>query len=334
MTYEGRVDETMLWCAGRRFNAVLANSFGSFLGIDVGTRMGLPTQWAIHESWDPVELWSVAFWWRELDPAVPASVGAAMKALQGMLFVADATRRLWAPRGPDGRCVVVPYGIDTAALERYRSGADRGALRRRLGLDPDDRVLVVVGTTEARKAQSVLVEAFAQVTDEHPDARLVFVGATWTPYTHAIRALVESLDLEERVWPVPVVDDVSPWLAAADALISASDIESMPRSVLEAMCFGLPVVATSVFGVPELLTDGVTGYLFEAKDLGAAVAALRRVLDADAAELSAVGEAGRRLVMESYDAAGYAHDVLALIEGLRHDPTRTPAEILAAHPRP
>jgi glycosyltransferase involved in cell wall biosynthesis len=163
---------------------------------------------------------------------------------------------------------------------------------------------------------------------------LAIVGATWSPYAEALRALVTNLDLHDRVSLVPVVEDVSPWFVAADALVCASDVESLPRSVLEAMCFGLPVAATSVFGLPELITDGENGYLFEAKNLGATEAVLRRVLDADRAELSAIAEAGRRLVMESYDAAGYAHDVMALIEGLRNDPTRMPSEIMATHPRP
>jgi glycosyltransferase involved in cell wall biosynthesis len=332
--YEGRVEESALWCDRQRFNAVLANSFGAFLGADVGTRMGLPTLWGIHESWDPVDIWSVAYWWRELDPAVPASVGDAMRSLQAMMFVAEATRRMWEPAGPPGRCIAVPYGIDTATLDGYRTAVGRDETRRRLGLDLDTRVLLVVGTTESRKSQTVLTAAFGQLARQYPDAQLVFVGANWTRYANALRSLAANLHLENRVWLVPVVDDVSPWFRAADVLVCAADVESLPRSVLEAMCFGLPVVATSVFGIPELITDGETGYLFEPKDLGAAVGALRRILDADPAQLSAVADAGRRLVMESYDSAGYSHDIFQLIEGLRRDPSKTPAQVLAEHPRP
>ena len=103
----------------------------------------------------------------------------------------------------------------------------------------------------------------------------------------------------------------------------------MPRTLLEALAFGLPVAATSVFGAAELLTDGETGYLFEPRDTGAAVAALRRLLSAEATELSRLAAEGRRLAAESLDSDGYARDVIALLEGLRANPTDRPAEILA-----
>ena len=63
-----------------------------------------------------------------------------------------------------------------------------------------------------------------------------------------------------------MVLDTYPWYRAADLLVSASDIESLPRSVLEAMCFRVPVLATSIFGLPELISDGETGFLFEPGD--------------------------------------------------------------------
>jgi glycosyltransferase involved in cell wall biosynthesis len=179
----------------------------------------------------------------------------------------------------------------------------------------------------------VLASAFARVVGEHPDALLVFVGDTGTPYADALRRLVHGLHIENQTRLVPVVEDIYEWYRAADVLVCASDVESLPRSVLEAMGFGTPILATSVFGLPELLTDGETGYLFEPLDLGAAVDALRRVLDVDRGSLETVAEAGRRLIVEQYDSAGYATDVVALLDGLRHDPQAKPADILAARGR-
>lgn len=331
--YEGRVAETTAWLEGRGHNAVLVNSFGSFLGADVATRLGLPTVWCIHESWTPAGIWAVAYPRHQLDPVVPATVAQAMGAVGAMIFVAEATRRLWAgAAGPD-RSVVVPYGIDTAAVGRYRDAHPRAAVRRELGLPDGARVLLVLGTTEPRKAQTMLASAFAEVAAEFPDVHLVMVGLNRTFYARVLTDLVEELGLEGRVHLVPVVADPTPWLRAADALVCASDVESLPRSVLEAMCFGLPVVATSVYGLPELLTDGRTGFLFEPADLRATVEALRRVLATDGATLSAVGEAGRRLVEAQYDSAHYAAEVLALLEGLRRAPAATPAAILSGSGR-
>jgi glycosyltransferase involved in cell wall biosynthesis len=99
--------------------------------------------------------------------------------------------------------------------------------------------------------------------------------------------------------------------------------------MLEAMSFGVPVLAASVFGVPELLTDGETGFLFEPNELDALVAALRRVLALETSELLRVGDAGRRLVLDRHDSSGYARDILRLCQGLLESPGASPEDILS-----
>ena len=66
---------------------------------------------------------------------------------------------------------------------------------------------------------------------------------------------------------IPITPDVDPWYGMADILVCASDIESLPRTVLEAMAWETPVLATSVFGLPELIDDGETGWLCEPRDM-------------------------------------------------------------------
>jgi D-inositol-3-phosphate glycosyltransferase len=95
------------------------------------------------------------------------------------------------------------------------------------------------------------------------------------------------------------------------------------------MCFGLPVVAANVFGLAELISDGENGLLFEPSDLAAAAETLGRVMAMDSDELTEVGHAGRRHILEHYDAAGYAADVLALLHGVHDDPTAEPSQIVS-----
>ncbi len=104
--------------------------------------------------------------------------------------------------------------------------------------------------------------------------------------------------MTDRCRIVPTDSDTYRWYRAADLLLSASDVESLPRSMLEAMCFGVPVVSASVFGVPELVRDGETDFLFEPNDLDALMAALQRVLALEPAELTRVGDTGQRHVLE------------------------------------
>ena len=123
-----------------------------------------------------------------------------------------------------------------------------------LGLTGFRRILLVVGTVEARKGQTLLAQAFQQIAGRHPDTALVFVGAGDTPYVLGLTEYLGLVGLNHQVRVEPVVADSNPWYRAADALVCASDVESMPRTVLEAMAFGLPVLSTAIFGLPELIS--------------------------------------------------------------------------------
>lgn len=332
-SYEGRIMETALWLASRSHTAALVNTFGAFFGADAATRLGLATVWAIHESWAPSVYWSVAYPPDYVHPDVRRAALHALSATGALIFEAEETRRQYLGSAVPERAVVVPYGIDSSAIDQYRAATSRAQARRSVGLPPDARVLLIMGTTERRKGQTVVAEAFARMAREYPDTLLVFVGNTGTPYAEALARLLRKAGVERQARLVPVVEDTYRWYRAADLLVSASDVESLPRSVLEAMCFGLPVLATSVFGLPELIDDGVTGFLYEPLDLAETIRALRRVLDLGPEDLAAVAEAGRQLVAQHYDSAGYAIDVIALLNGLRKDPAASLGEILAADGR-
>jgi D-inositol-3-phosphate glycosyltransferase len=327
--YQGRVVELSLLVAAGGFNAALANTVTAWIGADVTTRMGIPTVWAIHESLSPSAYWAQVYPANDTDPAVRAGFDWALRSSSALVFEAEATRRLYAPAARPNRTVVIPYGIDIEAVERYRRRVTRSAARAQADLGKRSKVLLVMGTTEPRKAQTRLVEAFALVAKANPQWTLVLVGDTGSPYAQELKRYIARAGLEGRTRVVPVVSDTYAWYRAADVLVSASDLESLPRSALEAMCFGLPVVAANVFGLAELITDGENGFLFEPSDLAAAAEALARVMAIDSDELTEVGESGRRHIVDHYDAAGYAADVLALLRGMHDDPTAEPSQIVA-----
>ena len=146
-----------------------------------------------------------------------------------------------------------------------------------------------MGTYEPRKAQGALALAFAEVADDAPDTVFAFVGDTGGPYADAVHDVVDRLELGDRIRLVPVVSDIYVWYLMADALVSVSDVESLPRSVLEAMAFEVPVLAASVFGLPELIEDGVNGLLCAPCDIGALVGGLRRLLSLSPEERARLG---------------------------------------------
>jgi glycosyltransferase involved in cell wall biosynthesis len=312
-SYEGRIRELAMLARKLGANAVLANTMSSFSGADVAARLGLGCVWAIHESISPSMYWSIAYPPGGVDPLVRSRVEELLAWTPAVVFEAEATRQLYLGTVPTEHALVVPYGINTAMIDHYFATVPRERARAGRGLAPDQRVLLVMGTTEPRKSQIVIAEAFAQIAPRHPEAVLVFVGDNGTAYAQSLRGFIETCGVAAQIRLEPVTSDTYSWYRAADVLVSSSDVESLPRSFLEAMCFGLPVVAASVFGIPELIQDGRTGYLFRPRDLRATAEALQRVLSADTDELASVAAAARAQVRERYDSAGYAQSLLRLL---------------------
>ena len=331
--FEGRVAELAGWLGSMGHDAVLVNTVRAFCGVEVAGRLGLPVVWAIHESWSPDEVWSAL----EHPGSVPRAVldlfSSALASADAVVFAAEATRRVYDAFTVKGRSVVVPYGVDVGEIARYCKAVARGRARRKTGAGADGAVVTCIGTIEERKGQTVLAEAFSSVVKDHPTAKLVLVGAIDTAYCGALARYVRDSGLEGCVSIVALTSEVYPWYRSADLFVLASDLESLPRSVLEAMAFGVPVAVTGVYGVPELITDGVTGELFEPRDAAAAERAIRRCLERDPAETRRMVDAARTLIRAEHDSAGYARDVVALLKGLRADRTLIPAAILDASGR-
>ncbi|MGH9024588.1 MAG: glycosyltransferase family 4 protein, partial [Acidimicrobiia bacterium] len=304
--YEGRLEEMAAWAAPRRPDLVLANALVSFPGVDLADRLGVPAIWAIHESY-PLQQY---FW--NIDPARPVSPAvleraeAAFASAARVVFEADATSALFRRHGDPGRFVTVAYGIDLADIDAYRASSTRDAARAAHGFAPDATVLLCMGTIEARKSQTLLVRAFEAVAGRFPDAVLVLIGDRGDEHPTNVKEYVAGSPVADRIQILPIVTDTYEWYGLADALVSASDIESLPRSALESMAFELPVIAADAFGVPELLNDGRTGYVYAQRDLGALVAALDRFLSDSPQRRREVATAAAGHVRVHHDSKDYA----------------------------
>jgi len=245
-----------------------------------------------------------------------------------VIFEADGTRQLYCSHGDARRFVKVDYGIAVDTVDEFQASDDRDARRRDLGWGPDDVVLLCVGTLEPRKAQASLLRAFARVAPDHPEAVLVLVGDRGDPYGEEVRAYAARLDLGDQVRVEPVTPDCYAWYGAADAFVLNSDVESLPRSALEAMAFGLPAIVADVFGLGELVDDGVTGFHVAPRDLASLEGGLRRLLSLDGAERQAMGARAAAHIRAEHDSHGYATAYRRLLDGLAADPTAFPAAIL------
>lgn len=309
-SYLGGVEELTSWAAERDFEAVLVNTATGLVlpGAEAAAQLGIPAVWAIHESFP------LAILWPGVDPEVRRRAEASLRRAALVIFEADATRRMFADRLGEGRGVVVPYGLDFGPIDARRAELDRAAARREAGFGPDEEVVLCVGTVEPRKAQVQLAQAFELIADRHPRARLVFVGVADTPSSELLRGAVERSECAERIELIPITPDVERWYAIADLLVSAADVESLPRTVLEAMAWETPVLATDVYGLPELIDDGETGWLCEPRDTVGLAEGLDRALGAPQEERQRIGRDARALVEERHSLDVYGREVAALID--------------------
>jgi glycosyltransferase involved in cell wall biosynthesis len=201
------------------------------------------------------------------------------------LHLATAT----LPYMPRGKGVtVVPYGVDMAQFE---------PTRRRKG---EKTVIGAVSRLSVEKGMAYLIEAFALLKQRHQDVSLQIAGDG--PEETALKALSKKLgverDIEFRGW----IDHsaLPAFLQGLDVFALPSTYEGFGVAAAEASAMALPVAATNVYGIPDVVIDGETGLLVPARDPEAMAAALARL--ADNQEMRrALGEAGREYVASQYD---------------------------------
>jgi glycosyltransferase involved in cell wall biosynthesis len=152
--------------------------------------------------------------------------------------------------------VTIPNGIDTARFGQPEQGAE---WRREQGFADEDLLITSVARLEPQKNTLGLIDAFSSALKDDPRCHLLLAGDG--QLREAARDRARHLGLSGRIRLLGVTAEVPALLAASDLFVLASDWEGNPMSVMEAMAAGLPVVATAVGGVPELIEDGVTGIL-------------------------------------------------------------------------
>ncbi|HEX9669350.1 MAG TPA: glycosyltransferase family 4 protein [Thermoanaerobaculia bacterium] len=159
--------------------------------------------------------------------------------------------------------------------------------------------LLFVGRLRLRKGVEVLLAALAGLRKQHPEARLLIAGDG--EHRRALERTAARLGVEEAVTFLGRCDAarVRALLAGASALAVPSIYEGMPLVVLEGMEAGVPVVASRVSGIPEVVVDGETGWLVPPEDPEALAAALGEAL-AQPEEARRRGEAGRRRLDERF----------------------------------
>jgi glycosyltransferase involved in cell wall biosynthesis len=212
-----------------------------------------------------------------------------------LIAVSTAIERKLVDEGRFGAPVTLIYnGVD---LQRYDEQQPCCTLREEYGLPAEGPLVGVVARLEPEKGHPTLIDAWPRVLEAFPTATLLIVGEG--SRREALEEQARELGVPANVVFTGRRDDVPAVTAALDVAVLPSYREAQGLSILEAMALSRPVVASNVGGIPEMITDGVTGLLVPSHDavsLGNAIVRLLR----DHPLADTLGRAGHDLVHERF----------------------------------
>jgi glycosyltransferase involved in cell wall biosynthesis len=193
----------------------------------------------------------------------------------------EMTELLNRPELRHERVVKIPNAVD---VERFKpvSSAAKSVLRRQLGIPPLRSVFVNVGRVTRSKGMLTLIAAWSEIVPRHDDALLLVLGGGkghWDDCEDEVIEYIRTHRLQGHVQLVGPSDRVHEYLQAADFFVSPSEYEGFGLAVVEALACGLPVLATSVGIAPEVIRQGVNGFLFPPKDAQALKASLEAAFE-------------------------------------------------------
>jgi glycosyltransferase involved in cell wall biosynthesis len=224
-----------------------------------------------------------------------------------IVAVSGMTRQKLLDEGiQPGRIVVIQNGITPISLE----GVNRFEVRKKAGIREDDPFLLAVGRLVYSKAHRVLIAAMPAVLRKFPKTKVGICG-DGVLYGE-LEAQIQALGLSDSVKLLGQSDNVTEYLASADVFVMPSLWEGLPIALLEAMSAGLPVIATKVEGVEEVIVEGEHGLLVPIDNTDALSNAILQLL-ADPVLCHKMGDAAKKKVLELYTADRMCEQYLALM---------------------
>jgi glycosyltransferase involved in cell wall biosynthesis len=275
-----------------------------------------PSALALHER-------NIPFVWHVREPAAAGHtgvragyIGRLLRTLgREVIFICDDDRQSWV-RGERG--VVVYNFVD---FERFHRGIGGRALRERLGIASEAKVVLYLGGLSIVKGVETLLESIDAVRKQVPNVVFLMPGAeislpsrlrTRLAYrvrtalgrttVQGIQSRLESLQREGVVRMLPYQTDIAPYIAASDVLVFPAIKPHFARPVLEAAALGKPAIGSQVGGVREVIESGSTGFLVPPGSASALAASIQSVLsDPELAER--LGEQAYRMARERFDSS-------------------------------
>lgn len=305
---------------------VVANTIESFWAVRAARDAGCPALFYIHEP----GVFGLHYLGHLGSVARQLAVDALTDANTFISFPSQATQAYYEDFMRQGRSRIQPGWTDLGrVLPADRSHA-RTATRRRLGVAPDEHLVITVGTVCARKGQLHFVNAVELLWREHPElaarCRFLLIGAHDDDYGMMLAAHVADRP-HQQIQILPATPQVGDYFAAADLFVLSSFEEGFPRVLLEAMGFALPIVCTCIHALPEIVRPDEEALLVPPGDSPALAAAMQRLLS-DRAFAAQLGRQAEQRVLARFTAErvlpGHLQTILELAPGLSAVGSKTP----------
>ncbi len=189
-------------------------------------------------------------------PIIKSLLNYTLKHSERVIAVCQALKEVIVNLGaPSEKIAVIPNGVDTDKFFPY----SKEEARRRLNLSPDKKILLSVGGLIPRKGFDLLMKAFKILFEEYKrkDLDLVIIGEG--PLRNELEEMIYSLNLSKNTYLVGSVPhrNLYLWFNSADIFCLTSHREGWPNVIMESIACGTPVVATSVWGTPEIISNGI-----------------------------------------------------------------------------
>jgi glycosyltransferase involved in cell wall biosynthesis len=245
----------------------------------------LPAVVSTYHNPPQAEKWSVAY---VLDPLLGHVDSAS-------IAVSKSVQREYESRAVGKAWQTIYNGIAVSEFASQVADSDTDSLRTKLEISTDTPVILAVGRYVPQKSHSSLIRAMPDILEVLPTAQLIIVGEG--PMKSELREVVRTHGLSEHVQITGRIEDIHPYYKLADVFALASQFEGFGIVAVEAMAAGLPVVATRVDGLTEVVADGETGVLVSPSDKSELVSGLLRVLEGNT---DSYGKAGRKRAEEVF----------------------------------
>lgn len=235
----------------------------------------VPVCVVVHESWHPEYLQQHINTFEFGGHVTEACIRQSLNGADQVIFPAHFQADLYKPLLPRAVCIrEIGCTRPFDDISAYMQKVSPAEARRKLGLSDTAVVFLQLGTVTHRKNQLGTVRAFLRFVEQHSDieAILLLVGArrsrgNESAYVDNLLHFINSSPIKAEIHVVDVVPNPYPYLRAADGMVHPSYNEVLPLVLLEAGAFGIPVIGANQDGLPEIVTDGKSGFLLPPDDI-------------------------------------------------------------------